>query len=232
LLAVYAIIRLVFLLDHRAQFDEVTALEVGGAFLGGMRFDVSAIVYSNLPLILLALVPAPWSAARWFRRLQFGLFITINFAFIGLMVADVGYYPYTGTRITPDIFRLAHDASAQAPQLLKNYAGLASIALLLVLGIVLFYPKPAADAAPARRSWRRHALASLGVVVVTLVGARGGLQKKPLNTIHAFASGNHEIGVLTLNTAFTLLRSPRRPELTRVAYFERDADAEALLRGP
>jgi hypothetical protein len=231
LLVVYAIIRLVFLVDHRAQFDESTVWEVGGAFLAGMRFDISAIVYSNLPIILLSFVPAPWSETRWFQRVLFALFAVINFALVSLMVADVGYYPFTGTRVTPDIFQLAHDASAQAPQLLMNYAGLASIAILLVVGLVLFYPHADTDQA-IRRSRPQQMLVSLAVVVVALIGARGGVQKKPLNTIHAFAGGNHEIGVLTLNTAFTLLRSPRRPELGRVTFFANDNEAADLLRGP
>jgi phosphoglycerol transferase MdoB-like AlkP superfamily enzyme len=231
LLVVYAIIRLVFLIDHRAQFDEATVWQVGGAFLRGMRFDVSAIVYSNLPIILLSLVPAPWSERLWFRRLMFGLFVVINFVLVSVMVADVGYYPFTGTRVTLDIFRLSHDASAQAPQLLMNYAGLASIAILLVIGIVLFYPRTGAEPA-MRRTRAGQALASLAVLVVAIIGARGGVQKKPLSPLHAFAGGNHEIGVLTLNTAFTLLRSPRRPELGRVTFFANDADAANLLRAP
>jgi phosphoglycerol transferase MdoB-like AlkP superfamily enzyme len=240
-LGVYAVIRVLFLLEHLEQFDGVRPGVIVGAFVQGARFDLSAIVYSNLPFILLSLAPgavAPGAVhgRAWYQRLLLALFVAVNGALAMIMVADVAYYPFTGTRVTMDVFALAGDASAQAPQLLVNYAGFATLAVALTAALGVFYPRAnpgAPSGAPAAaRPWHRGALAAIAVLVVAVVAARGGLQKKPLTPIHAFSSGEHEVGVLTLNTAFTLLRSPARRALEPVHFFADDRDAEAILRGP
>jgi len=230
-LAVYMAVRVVFLVDHRSQFAETPALEILRAFLDGLRFDTSAIVYSNIPFILLSLAPLALLARRWYQRVLFGQFVVVNAAFVVLMVGDVGYYPFTGTRVTRDVFALAGEATAQANQLLVNFAGLAAIAVMLASALAVLYPRWRAQEA-RRRTWPRAALGVLAVLAIAVVGARGGLQKKPLKPIHAFASGKHELGILTLNTAFTLIHSPRDRQLEPVEYFEDNRDVERLLRAP
>ena len=243
-LGVYTLLRVVFLLEHAEQFRDLGAGLIAGAFLQGIRFDLSAIAYSNLPLMLLAMAPAAVASRLWFRRTQHALFVAVNGAFTIIMVGDIAYYPFTGTRVTMDVFALTGEATTQAPQLLLNYAGLASLAIMLIAALAVFYPRepgvapaaapsPAPAAAPPRLRLSTRALAhGLAVLLVAAVAARGGIQKKPLNPIHAFSSGEHEIGVLTLNSAFTLLQSQRNRTLAPVAYFADDREAEALLAAP
>jgi phosphoglycerol transferase MdoB-like AlkP superfamily enzyme len=232
-LAAYGAVRAVFLVDHRGQFVETSALTLVGAFLQGMRFDLSAIAYSNLPFILLSLAPAALLAARWYQRTLLTLFVGVNATAVIIMMGDVGYYPFTGTRVTMDVFALTGEATAQLDQLLVNFAGLVSVTLILVAALVVFYPRRAADAANrAARSTPRAAIGVLAVLALTVLAARGGTQKKPLNPIHAFTSGQHEVGILTLNSAFTLLHSPRERELEPVEFFTDDREADALIRAP
>jgi phosphoglycerol transferase MdoB-like AlkP superfamily enzyme len=236
-LAVYGAVRLVFLVDHRGQFADSDTLTIVGAFIQGMRFDLSAIAYSNLPFILLSLAPAALIAARWYQRTLMALFVGVNATAVVIMMGDVGYYPFTGTRVTMDVFALTGEATAQLDQLLVNFAGLVSVTLVLVAALVVLYPRgrgraPASAIPATRRTLPRAALGVLAVLAVTVVAARGGVQKKPLNPIHAFTSGQHEVGILTLNSAFTLLHSPRERELEPVAFFADDREADALIRAP
>jgi len=112
---------------------------------------------------------------------------------------------------------------------------------VLVAALLVLYPRhPTLARADVRgphpdshtRSLPRAALAVFAVLALTVLAARGGLQKKPLNPIHAFTSGQHEIGILTLNSAFTLLHSPRVRELEPVEFFADDRDADELIRAP
>src|SRR5690606_23645184 len=151
-------------------------------------------------------------ARRGYQRMLFGTFVAVNGALVLIMVADVGYYPFTGTRVTREVFAVADDASAQAVQLLSNFPGLTTVALMLTAALVVFYPRGWASEARPRR-WPHAAFLGLAVVAFAVIGARGGLQKKPLKPIHAFAAGQHEIGILTLNTAFTLIHSSRNRPL-------------------
>ena len=111
-----------------------------------------------------------------------------------------------------------------------NYAPFVLLGLGLAAGLVLLYPR----AAPPlrRRPWPQAAATALGIVALAVVATRGGLQKKPLRPIHAFAQGEHELGVLALNSIFTLIRSPRDRQVEPVAFFASDTEAAARLRAP
>ncbi|MEX2181918.1 MAG: LTA synthase family protein [Gemmatimonadaceae bacterium] len=232
LLAVYGAIRLVFLLHYVGNFGDVPSLMVAGAFVAGLRFDLSAITYANLPFILASLAPAAALAHRWYQRGLHALFIAVNVPLVLLMVADIGYFQFTGTRMTRDIFALRSEAAAQADQLLVSYAGLALIAIALAVATAMLYPRVRGPGPAVPRRWTRYASACLAVVVLAVVAARGGLQKKPLKPIHAFTSGEHDVGILTLNTAFTLIHGSRERLLEPVEYFASDREAEALLHAP
>ena len=227
-LAVYTAVRLVFFVDHRGVFADSSALAVAGAFLHGLRFDLSAIAYTNIPFILASLAPAALLARRGYQRLLFALFLVPNVAATIVMMGDVGYYPFTGTRVTMDVFALTGEATAQADQLFVNFAGLTALGAGFIAGLVWLFPKAPAEGFAASTRARRGAWA-LAAVALTVLAARGGFQKKPLNPIHAFTSGDHEIGVLTLNSAFTLLQSPRDRALEPVQFFADEAQVDSIL---
>ena len=225
----YSAVRAVFLWNHRVNFADAPSTEVALAFIQGLRFDLSAIAYLNIPFILLSLAPAALLARRWYQRSLMGLFLTVNGAATIVMMGDVGYYPFTGTRVTMDVFALTGDASAQIDQLLVSFAGLAATGLGLVVLQYLLYPRHQSEPFAPRRGLRTVG-AGFMVLVLTVLAARGGFQKKPLNPIHAFSSGSHEVGILTLNSAFTLIQSPRGRQLEPVTFFADQGDVDEILK--
>jgi phosphoglycerol transferase MdoB-like AlkP superfamily enzyme len=229
--AIYQAVRVVFFIEHRSSFAKAPAGDVAMAFVHGLRFDLSAIAYSNIPFILLSLAPASLLARRWYQRTLMAVFVGVNGAATVINMGDVGYYPFTGTRVTMDVWALSSEATAQADQLFLNFAGLTALGLGLLAALVLLYPRHrvAPTAAAPRRPMRR-ALAAVGVLALTVLAARGGAQKKPLNPIHAFHSGSHEVGILTLNSPFTMLQSPRKRQLEPVEFFASDAVVDSVLQ--
>lgn len=230
-LVVYFVIRLVFFVDHRANFADESALDVLSAFVRGVRFDLSAIAYTNMLFILLSLAPAALLVRTWYQRMLMTLFVVVNGAFVVFQVGDIAYYPFTGTRVTMDIFALTGEATAQADQLFLNFAGLTIIGLTLMVCLWVFYPRHRGEARSSQ-SWLRSSAVVLGTLLLTVVAARGGMQKKPLNPLHAFASGDHDLGILTLNTSFTLIQSPRNRRIAPVAYFATQEEVDSILRAP
>ena len=232
LLGVYAVIRLVFLVDQLESFRNLTPGGVASAFVNGMRFDLSAIAYTNIPFILLSLAPTALLDRRWYATFLLVLFVAVNGALTVIMVADIGYFPFTGAHATMEIFALSREASSRAGNLLVNYAGLASMAIFLTAAMAVFYPRRVRAEPSGARPRLRRALATTAVLLLAAIAARGGLQKKPLKPIHAFASGDRAVGVLTLNTAFSLIHSPRGQPLQAIRYFATDREAEAILETP
>src|SRR5690348_9944838 len=75
------------------------------AFLGGIRFDLSAIAWLNLPwLAFMVLSPKP---IRWLATVRKWLFILPNTAGFFFNCVDLEYYKFTLKRSTADLFTIA-----------------------------------------------------------------------------------------------------------------------------
>jgi phosphoglycerol transferase MdoB-like AlkP superfamily enzyme len=226
LLVAFTALRAGFLVAHRHLYADASAADLAQAFVHGLRFDLSAIAYLNLPLVLLAACPPRWVEARWHRRCAAAYFVAVNSAAVLVMVFDIGFYPFAGTRLTADASVFLPDLRAQAGQLAASYAGLAVLGLAAVGGLWAIAPRPAVVQAP--RGWRWLPAAALALVA-TVVAARGGTQRRPINAIAAFPHGNHDLGILTLNSAFTLLQSKSGNRLQPERFFADRATVDSLL---
>jgi len=229
-LVAYTVVRAVFVVAHSGLFAEAGWADVARAFLHGVRFDLSAIAYTNIPFVLLALMPAAWQSRPAVARGTAVAFWLINATAIVVMVGDVVYYDFTGTRVTFDLFDLTAEGTNQLDQLLLNYWPFTVVMVLLMAGLALLLPR---GRGPLRsQHWALALPTALLLLGGTVLAARGGTQRKPLNPIHAFASGDHELGILALNSIFTLVQSPLRSDVERVAFYRTDAEAERVLTAP
>ena len=69
-------------------------------FWGGLRFDLSAIVYTSLLLTTLSLLPLPQAYSRGYQRMLTGLYRIVTSLAIILNLGDVVYYRFTLKRTT------------------------------------------------------------------------------------------------------------------------------------
>ena len=56
-LVLYTVCRLVFFAENRELFPEVSRAVFGRLMQGGLRFDISALMYTNALYMVLALLP-------------------------------------------------------------------------------------------------------------------------------------------------------------------------------
>lgn len=70
------------------------------------------------------------------------------------------------------------------------------------------------------------------LLLMLTVAARGGLQLKPLKTTNAFIFSHEALGVLSLNTTFTLLRTNKGEELKKRSYFIDESEIGEILPAP
>lgn len=249
LLALYTGLRLLFVGVHADVYLPHGPADLLRSFVHGLRFDLAAIALSNIPVVLMALAPAGLRGQTGYRRALKGTFLSVNTFLAAVMVADLEYSSFTGSRITLELLHL--DAEA-GPRLAVLAAGhLPLVLLVAAIAIVLYRLYP--DTADIRRRsgaqektgeaartpplttpvpLLRAAFGRLVLIALVVVAARGGLQDKVLEPIHAFHSADQELGLLTLNSAFTLIKSPLQPELPRLEFFPTDDDVTDLLRSP
>jgi hypothetical protein len=230
-LALYSVVRVVFLLAHPELVAESAVSAVASAFGRGLRFDLSALAYTNLPFILLSLAPAAWQMRRGYQAVLGTVFVVTNSAAMILMTGDIVYFDFTGSRLTFDLLDMKAEATNQLDQLLLNYAPFTALALGLCAALIVLYPRRGPRPIVRRRWWAATA-SGLAIVALTIVAARGGLQKKVLKPLHAFVGGEHGTGILALNSMFTLIQSPLTQMIEPVKFFPTDAAAEAVLAAP
>ena len=220
LMAAYTLLRLGFYLSNLATFRGIDAAAVLLAFGHGLRFDVSALLWLNLLLVLLSLL-VPVRARRGQQVLR-GLFVALNVPGLLLNVIDWEYFKFIGRRLSNEWSTIGDDIARQAGQIGAHYWYLAVplLGLIYLLWRLCPMPRPAELATgPGPRPWLRRGLEFALTVGLVVLGLRGGGQLKPLRPGAAFEQQPAVLGHLALNSTFTVLKSFDEVPVERVAYF-------------
>lgn len=221
--AVYAITRFLFAWLNSDLFPDVP----WSSFIGGLRFDASAIAWTNIPWILLyVLHPSP--AQKWLKNVQMALFIVPNAVALFFQFVDLEYYTFSLKRSTADFLQIltaGDDTVSLAPAFLKDYWHILLLYVAAIAFLVWAYRRAGrrsrdVSAWPWRIGWRVVVMAGL------VIASRGGLQLVPLQPLDAARYGGASVLPVTLNTPFTMLMSWGKPTLERVGNMPQEhADA-------
>ncbi|WP_201984747.1 LTA synthase family protein [Hymenobacter rubidus] len=220
LLGVYSLLRLGFYLFNLTTFSGIGLGALAMAFFHGLRFDIAALLWLNLPLVLASLL-VPVRARRgqqWLRA----LFVLLNLPGFLLNVIDWQYFKFIGRRLSNEWHTIGDDLAQQAGQIGLHYWYLAIplLGLVYLLWWLCPMPTPAEVAAPAGRwHWVQRTVEFMLVVGLVVLGLRGGWQLKPLRTGTAFEQQPAVLGHLALNSTFTVLKSFDEVPVERVSYF-------------
>ncbi|MEW6025870.1 MAG: sulfatase-like hydrolase/transferase [Planctomycetota bacterium] len=211
LLLCYELLRLGFFLANYRFFADVPAGEIFWSFVYGLRFDISALLMINGLLLLLYNLPGnPAARWKWFRIGLLVLFWLANLAFIGLNLSDYIYFPTIQRRLMSEIYTILPDILRMLPSTLLEYYYM--VLLLLAGGAGFVWAslriarKASQDVAYSPRILKESAWLA-AIILLMMLGIRGGLQSRPIRPAHAFFSANRITGYLTLNSSFTILRS-------------------------
>ena len=208
LMGVYTLLRLGFYLLNLSTFQDIEAGALLLACVHGLRFDVSALLWLNLPLVLLSLL-VPVRARRGQQWLR-GLFVLLNVPGFLLNVIDWEYFKFIGRRLSNEWNTIGDDIARQAGQIGAHYWYLAIPLAGLVYLLWRLCPMPTlaeTSTAGGPRQWGLRGLEFVLLVGLVVLGIRGGWQLKPLRTGAAFEQQPAVLGHLALNSTFTVLKS-------------------------
>ncbi len=217
LLGAYSATRVFFLLWNWPRYQEEPLSDLMLAFVHGLRFDTSAILFTNAPLLLLWLLPTQVWRSQILRVFERTLFALINFIFLGGNVIDAEFVNFIGKRTSFDIFSLSEDLERHSLNVILSYWPMGLGLLALIATVVWFYPR--FPLSPARERWLSGTLWRLVALFLIFTGMRGGYQFRPLSPIHAYFSSKHELGLLALNTPFNVIKSIGKNKFERARYF-------------
>ena len=74
----YTLCRLGFYLFNKSYFTDITSDDLLRIFVGGLRFDLSAVLYTNALVILLSIIPLQVRFHQVYQRIVMWLFFIFN----------------------------------------------------------------------------------------------------------------------------------------------------------
>lgn len=230
LLNLFFVCRLLFLVFNYSFFRSLTWGEYCISFIAGIRFDLTALVIVNSPLIVLHLLPQSYRffTSKAWQWTMHSLFLLINIPLLLLNCIDIGLFGFTGKRATADALKVisfGEDFANTAPKMIGDYWYL--LLLFFFLSYLLVKFKPLIPDTPSDWSMVKKIMVYFLVIALTVIGFRGGVQLKPLNIIGASRYGNQKMAALILNTPFTVVKTIGRPDL-QLVHFMDDKVAEKI----
>ena len=210
LILVYTLTRVGFLLTNYSKFSTFSSSDLFSSFISGIRFDLSAIFWVNIiPFVLLNL-PGKIFRNRIYEKTIFILIIVVNVITIVLSGSDYGYYAVTERRLSYEVYFMIKDIINILPGLIITH-------YVLVLVLIAFSTALIISSLLLLKKFDRKIKNTAGfiselvylvlLVLISVIFIRGGLQLKPLRQANAFPNNNLELGYLTLNTPYTVIRS-------------------------
>lgn len=222
LLAIYQLSRLAFLLANSGYFSAASTGDLIHAFFSGFRFDLNIILILNAPFVLFHLLPLTGFYTRtWQSCLKWYFFLT-NIPVMLLNCIDLEYFKYQGKRTTADLFGLftmGDDMQNTLPQMARDFWYVLVVFAILAVLTVFLYSRIKVPAATPQTHLTLQWLLIVPASALVVVGARGGLQLKPLGILSAAANTPPTLVPLVLNTPFTVFKTLGKDLLEEKKYF-------------
>ena len=219
LLLLYSSSRILFYIYNSSYFSENIVLSI----LEGVRFDISALFYINLPLLVLLLFPTNLREKKRYQKITNIIFYLTNIPFLLINNVDIEYFKFSQKRTTSDFFEYialggGADAFQVIPQYLIDYWYVTIIIIIQIFLLlkIKYFPKE-----QIKNIFISIALFILSVGIFVL-GARGGTQLKPIKIDNAGDLTNTDNTVLILNSPFSILHTFLEKGLTSYNYFSKE----------
>lgn len=225
LYGIYFVTRLVFFLVNRQLFSNTGTLTFIKDAIAGLRFDTFSIVISSSLFILLSSLPIHLFWKAWYQKMLKLLYFIPNAIFISFNLIDAAYYPFIKKRSTSEIFQQMggqSDLTRLIPQFLADYWYLLVLWIVLLLALLFWYSairlKKTSSMSKNRPviNW----LVFLLIVALCTIGARGGLQRVPIDVVHAGGMAAPEEIPIVLNSPFTIIKSFGQKTIPPLSYFD------------
>lgn len=221
----YMICRILFVFFHYNSFEQINLL----SFIGGIRFDLSVIVYSNLLLIIGHVLPGRLKYRPNYQIFLKLLFFITNGICLSTNFVDFIYYKFTGVRSTFDLITaegMEKEFYTLFLSFLIQYWYVFSIFIVFKYFFWRWIPCNVHKGESTKISSKGllfNTFTFISILLFSLIIARGGLQPKPLNRIDAIKYANHDQTAIVLNTPFCIMKTiSKKEELLSLKYFEED----------
>ena len=231
---VYFVARMAYLLDNWSYFSDSLTTEV---LQGGLVFDTAAILVTNIPYIVLMLLPLHWKETRIWHQLCRWVFVIVNGLSLVVNLCDAAYFPYTLRRTTTTVFSEFQNEGNLGGVFLTealHHWYFVLLGVLVIYALWRLYTTPRLEV--SRLSWWRYDLTTLlslaAVAPFVVAGIRGGFATavRPITISNANQYVDRPTdAALVLNTPFSLYRTIGKAVFVVPDYYDNQQEMEAVF---
>ena len=213
---VYFLARIVYLLVNYSYFEQSLSLaRLTEIFQGGLVFDTSAILVTNIPYIVMMLFPLHQKETRIYQQLCKWVYLVINGLALAINLCDAVYFRFTMRRTTTTVFSEFSNESNLGGIFLTEALRHWYLVLLFVLVVWMMYRLYCTTGLHSRKlSWLRYDLVTLlslaAFAPFVVAGIRGGFTTavRPITISNANQYVDRPVeAALVLNTPFSIYRT-------------------------
>lgn len=237
-MVLFSVCRIAFYLINRGYFPNTTFGGMMTLMRGGLIFDTSAVLYTNLLYIFLFLLPFNFRYNLVFQSVMKYLYLITNGLVLVANCCDFIYFQFGFRRTTASIFsEFKHESNLGAllPKFIVGYWYVVLIILVLIAVLYITYGPLHTAKSTARKGWKPQLARLLNQSVILMVlgtiivgGLRGNLRHstRPITLSNAgkYISEPLEANIV-LNTPFAIYRTIGKQSFPKENYF---SDPEQL----
>ena len=233
----YFLARIIYLLVNYSYFEQgLSSSHLMEMLCGGLVFDTSAILVTNIPYIVLMLLPWHRKENNTYQQICKWVFIVINGLALAINLCDSVYFRYTMRRTTTTVFSEFSNegnlGSIFLTETLHHWYLVIAFALL-IWGIWKLYVKTGLEW-KRLRPWPYALMVFLSLAAFApfvVAGIRGGFTTavRPITISNANQYVNRPIeAALVLNTPFSLYRTIGKAVFVVPDYYQNEQEMEAI----
>ena len=230
LMLIYSLTRVIFFLVNLNLFEETTFSGFMVMLLGGLKFDLSALLFINAIYIVAQTIPFNFRYTVGYQKFTNLFFLITNAFFIAVNSADIIYYRFILKRTTLSVIGNFENESNMlilfARFIFVDYWYITLVVIALVYSMVWLFKKTKIVNPGKQKSLIYYPTQFALMLILsyfTIIGMRGGFTgtTRPitLNNAGRYVERPKEMAIV-LNTPFSIFKTLEQKTFVRVHFFE------------
>ena len=234
---VYFLARLIYFFENYSYFSQnLSFSHVLEMLRGGLVFDTSAILVTNIPYIVLMLFPIHYKETTIYQKLCRAVFLIINGLALAINLCDAVYFRFTMRRTTTTVFsEFANEENLGGVFLKETVNHIYLLVLFVVMVWAMYRLYRMTGLKHKELTWWHYDLATLlslaALAPFVVAGIRGGFATavRPITISNANQYVDRPTdAALVLNTPFSLYRTIGKAVFVVPEYYQDETEMASV----
>jgi phosphoglycerol transferase MdoB-like AlkP superfamily enzyme len=241
MMVIFSICRIFFFLVNKSYFTDVDFTHFLTLLKGGIQFDLTALLYTNLLYMVMQFIPFKFRYNKTYQQLAKWVFMITNSLVIIINCMDIPFFRFTNRRTTSTIFSEFENENNLLKIIFEGifnywYITLFTVCIIIFLYKLYYTPRERKESHKISLKssilyYLSQALILIVITYFTVIGIRGGFgaftRPITLSNANKYVNKSNETAIV-LNTPFCLLRTIDKKIYKDPRYFNDEVEMDAI----